>query len=78
MFPARILTIEVGAVLAEDPKNFLGRRATGVRIAPDVGTAMEILQSFAPDLMVLDYKLPGINMLRAYENITSPSTRSVM
>jgi DNA-binding response OmpR family regulator len=78
MFPARILTIEDGAVLAEDPKNFLGRRATGVRIALDTETAMEIFQSVAPDLMVLDYKLPGVNMLRAYENITSPRTRIVM
>jgi DNA-binding response OmpR family regulator len=78
MFPARILTIEDGAVLAEDPKNFLGRRATGVRIALDTETAMEIFQSVAPDLMVLDYKLPAVNMLRAYENITSPRTRIVM
>jgi DNA-binding response OmpR family regulator len=78
MFPARILIIEVGAVMAENLKTFLDRRATDIRIAPDAGTAIEILQSFAPDLMVLDYKLPGINMLRAYENITSPSTRIVI
>jgi len=59
-------------------ETFSGRCATNVRIAPDAGTAMKILQSFAPDLMVLDYRLPGINMLRAYANITSPSTRIVM
>jgi PleD family two-component response regulator len=78
MFPARILIIEVGAVLAENLKTFLGRRATDIRIDPDTETAMEILQSFVPDLRVLDYNLSGINMLRAYKNITSPSTRIVM
>ena len=78
MFSARILIIEVGAVLAENLKTFWGRCATDIRIAPDTETAMEILQSFAPDPMALDYKLPGINMLRAYKNITSPSTRIVM
>jgi DNA-binding response OmpR family regulator len=54
MFPARILIIEDGAVLAENLKTFLGRRATDIRIALDAETAMEILQSFAPDLRVLD------------------------
>jgi DNA-binding response OmpR family regulator len=69
MFPARILIIEVGAVLAKNLNTFLDRRATDIRIAPDTETAMEILQSFAPDLRVLDDNLPGINLLRAYQNI---------
>jgi PleD family two-component response regulator len=53
MFPARILTIEDGAVLAENLKTFLGRRATDIRIALDAETAMEILHSFAPDMGML-------------------------
>lgn len=60
MFPTRILIIAHGAVQAESLKTVLGRRATDVRIARDAETAMEIFQSFAPDLMVLDYNLPGI------------------
>jgi DNA-binding response OmpR family regulator len=66
--PARILIVEDEEILADNLKMFLGRRSPDVRIAHDAETAMEMLKSFTPDLVVLDFALPGIDGLRAYAN----------
>lgn len=73
--PARILIIEDEEILADNLKTFLGRRAPDVRIAPDAETAMAMLKSFTPDLVLLDYVLPGIDGLSAYRNIVRTSPR---
>lgn len=69
MIPERILIVGRETRLAENLQTFLGRRATEVRVAPDIETAEAILGSFVPDLVILDYELPGIDGLRAYEKI---------
>jgi DNA-binding response OmpR family regulator len=69
VFPSQILIVEVEEQLAENLKAFLGRSAVDVRIASDADTATAMLGSFAPDLVILDYELPGIDGLRAYEKI---------
>jgi len=66
---AQILIVEAEAQLAENLETFLGRSAVDVRIAPNAEAAMAMLGSFAPDLLVLDDGLPGINGLRACEMI---------
>ena len=72
-FPNRILIVEDEELLADNLKAYLGRRAADVRIALDAEAALEMLDSFTPDLVVLDYALPGIDGLRAYSQIVQAS-----
>lgn len=65
----RILVIEDEHVLAQNVKTFLRRRFSDVRIAADGRRAMEIMASFAPDVVVLDYELPGENGLEIYAKL---------
>ena len=65
----RILVVEDEHVLAQNVKTFLGRRFADVRIAADGRHAMELMVSFAPDLVVLDYELPGENGLQIYRKM---------
>jgi len=75
MPPVRILIVENEEILADNLKTFLSRRSPDVRIAPDAETATEMLRSFTPDLVVLDYGLPGIDGLRAYSKMVRASVR---
>lgn len=65
----RILVIEDEHVLAQNVKTYLGRRFPDVRIAADGRRAMEINASFVPDVVVLDYNLPGDNGLQIYKEM---------
>ena len=75
MHPAQVLILEDEEQLAENLKTFLGRYVADVRIALDADAAMAMLGSFAPDLVVLDYGLPGIDGLRAHEKIVHSSPK---
>jgi DNA-binding response OmpR family regulator len=68
-YPTQVLIVEDEEQLAENLKTFLGRYALDIRIAPNADVAMEILESLSPDLLILDYDLPGIDGLQAYEKI---------
>lgn len=65
----RILVVEDERVLAENVKTYLARRSPDVRIAADGPRAMEIIESFTPDVVVLDYGLPGENGLQFYREL---------
>lgn len=65
----KILIVEDEDILAENLKSFLNRRSPNVRIASDAITAIEILQEFTPDLVLLDYGLPGMDGLQAYARV---------
>lgn len=67
--PSRILIVEDEEILADNLKTFLGRRTPDVRIAADAEAAIAMAKSFSPDLVILDYALPGIDGLRAYHEI---------
>jgi CheY-like chemotaxis protein len=67
----RILVVEDEDVLAQNVKTFLDRRFSDVRIAANGPRAMELLASFTPDVLVLDYNLPGENGLEIYAKIVS-------
>jgi len=73
----RILVVEDEQVLAQNVKDYLGRRSPDVRIATDGRHAMEMIASFAPDVVVLDYGLPGENGLQIYAQIVSQRTRPI-
>lgn len=65
----RILVVEHENVLAQNVKAFLSRRFPDVRIAGDGQRAMEMIESFAPDVVVIGYNLPGENGLQIYADI---------
>lgn len=65
----RILVVEDERVLAQNLKSFLARRFADVRIASDGEFALRMLESFAPDVIVLDYGLPFMNGLQTYTEI---------
>jgi len=62
----RILIVEDEDILAENLQSFLARRAQDVRIAGDSNSTMKILESFTPDIVVLDFGLPGMDGLQTY------------
>lgn len=65
----KILIVEDENILAENLKSFLNRRSPNVKIAGDAITAIEVLQDFTPDLVLLDYGLPGMDGLQTYARI---------
>jgi DNA-binding response OmpR family regulator len=65
----KILIVEDEDILAENLKSFLNRRSPNVRIAADAISAVEILQDFTPDVVLLDYGLPGMDGLQAYARV---------
>jgi DNA-binding response OmpR family regulator len=73
----RILVVEDEHVLAENVRIFLARRSPDVRIAGDGRSAMEMVESFAPDVVVLDYGLPGGNGLQLYRELMRGRARPV-
>lgn len=75
MCPARILIVEDEELLADNLKAYLGRRTPDVRIAQDAKAAVEMAKSFSPDLVILDYALPGVDGLRAYGDIVGAGRR---
>lgn len=65
----RILVVEDESVLAENVKTYLTRQTPDVRIAADGRRAKEIMGSFKPDVVVLDYGLPGETGLQLYREL---------
>lgn len=66
---SRILIVEDEVTLAENLRHFLARRFQEVRIAADANMTREILASYTPDVVVLDFGLPGCDGLQTYETI---------
>ena len=75
--PRRILVIEDEPVVAKNMKTYLSRYASDVRTAADAAHALEMLESFAPDALVLDYGLPDIDGLRTYVEIIRHQARNI-
>ena len=75
--PHRILVVEDEPVLAQNVKTFLDRRFADVRIAADGRRAMELMASFTPDVVVLDYNLPGENGLQIYAGMLRLRARPI-
>jgi DNA-binding response OmpR family regulator len=75
--PARILVIEDERVLAKNLKTYLSRGASEVRTAAGAAQAFEMLESFAPDALVLDFGLPDVDGLRTYAEIIRRQARKL-
>lgn len=75
--PPRILIVEDEDVLAENLKTFLSRSCPDVRTAADGERALEMLESFTPDVVVMDLALPGIDGLDAYSEIVRRHGRRI-
>jgi DNA-binding response OmpR family regulator len=76
-FAHRILVVEDEHVLAQNVKSYLGRRSPDVRVAGDGRRAMEMIASFKPDVVVLDYGLPGENGLEIYSEMVRHRGRPI-
>jgi DNA-binding response OmpR family regulator len=73
----RILVVEEEHVLAENLRTFLARRSSDVRVAANGRSAMEMIETFAPDVVVLDYGLQGENGLQIYREMLRHNTRPI-
>lgn len=65
----KILIIEDEAVLAENLQSYLARKTQDVRIAGDSHSAMKVLECFTPDIVILDFSLPGMDGLQTHAAI---------
>lgn len=77
MLPLRILVVEDEPVLAANIGQYLSRHADDVRTVGDGESAVRMLDSFNPDVLVLDYGLPGINGLQTYVEIVRRRAKRV-
>ena len=75
--PQRILIIEDGCILAKNLKTYLSCDSCEVRIATDAAQALQMLDSFAPDALVLDYALPDADGLCTYAEIIRRQARKI-
>jgi DNA-binding response OmpR family regulator len=62
----KILIIEDEEILAENLRDYFARRAVDARIAPSGEAALGMATEFQPDLLVLDYGLPGMDGLETF------------
>lgn len=75
--PLRILIVEDEQTLAENIKVYLGRRAPDVRMVFDGEHALELLDTFVPDAIVMDYRLPGMNGLDTYSEMSRRNAKKI-
>jgi DNA-binding response OmpR family regulator len=75
--PHRILIIEDGPVLAKNMKSYLSRGSCEVRTAADAAQAYKMLDSFAPDTLILDYGLPDVDGLKTYAEIVRRQSQKI-
>ena len=75
--PPRILIVEDAGVLAKNMKSYLSRGASDVRTAADAAQALKMLESFAPDALILDYSLPDFDGLQTYTEIIRRQARNI-
>ena len=75
-----VMIIEDEAVLAKNIRTYLERHAYAVQCAASAEEGLAQLDSFAPDVVVLDFNLPGMDGLQALERIRArrPATQVIM
>jgi len=75
-----ILIIEDEAVLAKNMRTYLERQGCEVRCAGSAEEGLAALEAFAPDAVVLDFNLPGMDGLKALARIRTqcPSAQVIM
>ena len=73
--PSRILIVEDERVLAKNMKSYLSRGGSDVRTAASAAQALEMIATFAPDAVVLDYGLPDVDGLQTYAELVRRQSR---
>ena len=75
-----ILIIEDEPVLAKNMRTYLERQGHDVRCAASAEEGLAALDAFAPEAVVLDFNLPGMDGLQALGRIRShnPATQVIM
>ena len=75
--PPRILIVEDERVLAENLKAYLDSRVLDVRTVSDGEHAVEMLNSFSPDAILMDYRLPGMNGIDTYNEMMRQKAKKI-
>ncbi len=65
----KILIVEDEADLARNLGIYFRRRLAEVKVVPSGEAALEVAREFRPDVLVLDYRLPGINGLDTFAQL---------
>lgn len=75
-----VLVVEDEAALARNIAGFLGGCGYEARSAGSAEDALRMMESFGPDVVLLDFNLPGMDGLRAIERLREldPRVRIVM
>lgn len=76
--PQRILIVDDHAVLTKNMQAYLSRGLSDVRTAASATQALQMLDSFAPDALVLDYGLPDFDGLQTYAEIIRRQARKIV
>ncbi len=71
-----VLVIEDEPTLAKNIKRYLERGDYEVRIAGSGEAGLEAYEAFQPDVVLLDYQLPGINGLDVLSRVRAIDTRA--
>jgi DNA-binding NtrC family response regulator len=69
-----VLIIEDEAILAKNLQTYLTRNGYEVRAVDRAEEGLGLIESFKPDVVLLDFKLPGMNGLNALAQIRAIST----
>ena len=78
MSDARILVVEDEPMVAEVVERYLRRDGHTVRVVHDGQAAMDAFDRFAPDLIVLDVMLPGIDGLEVCRRVRARAETPVI
>ena len=75
--PPNILIVEDEKTLADNIKKYLDRRVPNVRVVGDGEHAVTLLETFVPDAIVMDYRLPGMDGLDTYTAMTRQCRKQI-
>jgi len=70
----RLLLIEDDEIVANNYRNKFAVEGFQVEIAPDGETGLELVKTFAPDVIILDLMLPGISGVDVLKHIRAQET----
>ena len=75
--PPNILIVEDEKILADNIKQYLDRCVPNVRVVADGEHAVTLLETFVPDAIVMDYRLPGMDGLDTYTAMTRQCRKQI-
>ncbi|MCY1355874.1 Regulator of RpoS [compost metagenome] len=67
--PNKVLVVEDEQILAQNLRDYLEVKRLDVRLAYDGASAIELAEEFAPDVVVLDFRLPDMEGFQVLDAI---------